>query len=161
MNTRKFLIGVGLAMLVAGCNHYSYPKSSSPTASSINQDIIASHSAPKTAGEASLEVEGVACQGSDYVVKVHYVQGFEDIQFLDLQYQVLPKSGSATISFTQPTGMLEIKPPAVSGDVTLTIPGNQIPGKDSDVLLRLKLKTRLIVDYLSVQEQIHISDICR
>lgn len=161
MNARKFLIGVGLSVLAAGCNRYSYPPSNVTTASSVNQDIIASHSAPKTAGEAHLEVASVACQGSDYVVKVRYDQGFEDIQFLDLQYQVLPKSSNVNLLFTQPTGTLEIKPPAESGDITLIIPGDKIPGKDSDVLLRLKLKTRLIVEYLSAQEQLHISDICR
>lgn len=160
MNSRKFLIVVGLAILVAGCNRYNYPHNA-VTASSVNQDIVASHSAPKTMGDAHLEVMGMTCQGSDYAVNIHYEQGFDDVQFLDLQYQVLPKSGNVNVVFTQPTGMLEIKPPVASGDVTLTIPGAKIPGKDSDVLLRLKLKTRLIVEYLSVQEQVHVSDTCK
>lgn len=161
MNTRMFLIVVGLAMLDVGCTRYSYPPNTPATASSLNQDIIASHNAPKTLGRANLEVVSMACQGSDYAINVHYEQGFEDVRFLDLQYQALPKSGNGARTFTQPTGILEIKKPEVSGDVTLTIPGDKISGKDSDVLLRLRLKTLTVVEYVSVQEQVHISDVCR
>lgn len=161
MTSRCFFFVIGLAIGVAGCNRYSYPANKPPTASSINQDIIASHGAPKVAGVANLEVTGMVCQGKDYVIKVHYDQGFEGTQFLGLQYQILPKSANDVRVFTQPTGMLEIKPPTSSGDVTLTIPGDNIPGKDSDVLLRLKLKTLTILEATSPQEQVHISETCR
>lgn len=161
MNARWFPVVVGLAMLAAGCTRYSYPPNTPPTASSLNQDLIASLSAPKMAGVARLEVVGMACQGIDYEIKLRYDQGFDDVLFLDLQYQVLPKSSNGAQVFAQPTGILEIKPPAPTGDVTLTIPGAQVPGKDSDVLLRLKLKTVTIVEFISPQEQIHISDVCQ
>lgn len=161
MNTRWFLMVVGLAMLGAGCNRYSYPPKATVTASSANQNLIASLSAPNVAGSARLDVAEMACQGGDYAVKIHYDQGFDAVQFLDLQYQVVPKSSNVTHLFTQPTGFLEITPPAKSGDVTLTIPGDKVPGGDSDVLLRLKLKTLTIVEYVSPQEQLHISDTCR
>lgn len=161
MKTQRSLMVIGLAMIVAGCTRYSYPPNTPPTASTLNQDLIASHAAPKVAGVAHLEILGMACLGADYTVKVHYEQGFESVQFLDLQYQVLPKSSNSTHLFTQPTGQLEIKPPAPAGDVTLTIPGDKVPGKDSDVLFRLKLKTLTIVEFLSPQEQIHIGDVCK
>lgn len=161
MHTRQFLMVVGLAMLEVGCTRYSYPPNALPTASTINQDMIASLSAPKAPGVARLEVMGMTCQGTDYAITLHYEQGFEDVQFLDVQYQLLPRTSMGSPVFTQPSGFLEIKPPASAGDVTLTIPGDQVPGKDSDVLLRLKLKTLTVVEFISPQEQIHISDICR
>lgn len=161
MNTRWFLIVVGLTMLFAGCNRYSYPPKATLTASSANQNLIASLSAPNAAGSARLDVVDMSCQGSDHVINVHYDQGFDAVQFLDLQYQVVPKSSNGTRVFTQSTGTLAVQPPTASGDLALTIPGEQIPGKDSDVLLRLKLKTLTVVEYISPQEQIHISETCR
>ncbi len=161
MNYRTVLMTAVAGVVFNGCTRYSYPPNTPVTASALNQDLIASHGAPKLAGEARLEIAGMTCQGGDYVLKVHYEQGFESVQFLDLQYQVLPKSSNGAPVFTQPTGILEIKPPAHSGDVTLIIPGDKVPGKDADLLLRLRLKTLAIVEYASPQEQVHVSDTCR
>lgn len=160
MMSRSILMMVMMAA-VAGCTRYGYPPNNMQSAASVNADLVAAHGTPKTLGRSHVRVDDVSCAGADYAIKVHYEHDFEKVEYLNLQYQVMPKSSHTAPLFTRPSGLLELDPWSVAGDVTLTVPGKLVTEKDSDILLRLKLKSKTVFEHLSAQEQVHISELCR
>ncbi len=160
MKNYLFLVALVIATVEVGCTHYSYPPHTE-TASSLNADLISSHDAPKALGSAIFDIKTMTCQGADYLLTVHYDTTFEDIQYADLQYQVIPNNPGAQILFTQPNGSMSLDPKQASGDVVLKVAANQVTEKDSDILVRIKLRSKIVMDFVSAQEQIHVTDLCR
>jgi hypothetical protein len=131
------------------------------SAAGVNADLVSSRMAPKTLGSSQVDVTGMSCAGGDYALNVHYTHDFENVDYIILQYQVVPKSSNTNPIFTKPTGVLELDPWAIAGDANLTIPGKFVSEKDSDILVRLKLKSKTVLEHLSFQKQAHISELCK
>lgn len=161
MMSRMILVVLFVVMACTGCNRYSYPPNTMQSAAGVNADLVSSRVAPKTLGNSRLTVEGMSCAGSDYAIKVHYEHDFEQVEYISLQYQVVPKSSNPEPIFTRPNGLIDLDPWSIAGDVTLTVPAKWVTEKGSDILLRLKLKSKTVIEHLSAQEQVHVSALCR
>lgn len=160
-NSRFILWALAIAILESGCAQYSYPSNQPSSASSLNTDLIASYAVPKTAVSSFVNVLSMTCQGMDYVVTTHFEHGFDKVVYASLQYQVLnPTTGQGQV-FTVPTGIMDLDATQQSGDVQLIIPGSKVTEKNSDILLRLKLRSNTVFESLSPQEQIHVSELCQ
>lgn len=155
------LILMMLVVAAAGCTRYSYPPNTMQSAAGVNADLVSSRVAPKTMGSSQVDVVSMSCESGNYALKVHYNHDFEKVDYITLQYQVVPKSSNTDPIFTKPTGLMDLDPWAIAGDVNLTIPGTLVTDKGSDILLRLKLKSRTVIEHLSAQEHVHISELCR
>lgn len=160
MQRRCVLVVLVLVGMAAGCKQYSYPEPA-PTAASLNYDLIAGRTAPLSVGKSHMEVRDLQCSGPDYVLSVYYEHDFLDAQFAELQYQTLRSSSTTSPVFTRPAGVLALAPEQTKEVVSLTIPADQMPGKDSDVLLRLKIKSPTVLEYISSQEEVHVEGECK
>lgn len=161
MKSRLILVVLFVVMACMGCDRYSYPPNTMQSATDVNADLVSSRVAPKTMGTSQVDVLSMSCAGSDYALKVHYSHDFEKVEYLNLQYQIVPKTSNPDPIFTRPSGLLELDPWAIAGEVTLTVPGTRVTERGSDILLRLKLKSKTVIEHLSAQEQVHISELCR
>lgn len=160
MQRRCVLVVLVLVGMAAGCKQYSYPEPA-PTAASINYDLIAARTAPLSVGKSMIQVRDLQCSGADYTFTVYYEHDFIDAQSVELQYQTLPPSITTPPTFTQPMGVMTLAPETTTGEVGLTIPAADMPRKGSDVLLRLKIKSPTVLEYISSQEEVHVEGECQ
>lgn len=160
-NSRLILWALAVVILESGCTHYSYPSNQPSAASSLNADLIASRAAPKTAGSSFVNVASMACQGTDYVISAHYEHSFDKVIYASLQYQVVDPTAGQSPIFTVPTGIMDLDATQQTGDVQLVIPGSKVTEKNSEILLRLKLRSKTVFESLSPQEQVHVGELCK
>lgn len=157
---RLILWALAVVVLESGCTHYNYPPNQLSTASSLNSDLIASRAAPKMDGYSSVNVLSMSCQGSDYVVAAHYEHNFDKVIYAGLQYQVVDPVAGGSPAFSVPAGTMDLDATQQSGDVQLIIPGSKIVEKNSEILLRLKLRSKTVFESISPQEEVHVSTLC-
>lgn len=157
MMRSTYVLSVVLLLSVA-CNRYSYPVNPPVSAVSTNQTLLVSAA---TGPYSTVTFKDMACQGKDYKVHVSYDTTFDSPTEMALQYQVVPKSFQTVIVFTYPTGEQKIDPMNAKGELELIVPAAQVESKESTLLLRLRVKTKLVYENTSNTDSVQISQLCQ
>lgn len=162
MMCRLFLIIIVATAMGTACNHYDYPASTpaSSAAAALNQNLVSSYGTVTGNSSSHVSIQDMQCRGEDYVVTVHVGHNFEGVQYLALQYQVVYELSNGLPTFTQPMDTLVLDIAKSQADVVLTIPGANVLKPNSDILVRLKLKTRDVIEHTSAVESIHVTNAC-
>ncbi|PIR20818.1 MAG: hypothetical protein COV45_04480 [Deltaproteobacteria bacterium CG11_big_fil_rev_8_21_14_0_20_47_16] len=149
-----------VAVVATACTRYSYPSSSAMPALSAQANLSSSTSPNSLKSSSSAKIVDVACVGSDYQLRVSYQQDFDKVIQQDLQYQVFPESSEEIRQVTHPTGTVPIETVAPKGEVTFVIPATKFQESQSDIVLRLRIKSQQIIEATSPYDIIHVSHGC-
>lgn len=147
--------------LLAACTRYSYPENTAVPALSAQANLSSASSNGLTSASSSAQILDVSCQGDNYSLRVAYQHGFEKVTYQDLQYQIYAESNNSLRQITKPTGIVAIDNLESEGEVSFVIPSASFEEKESDVVVRLRLKTRQIIEATSPYDIIHIAGGCR